>query len=70
MSSKSFQRMGNKIQKLRKSAGITQEEFADRLGISRTHIGHIEQGRKKPSLELLQKIAKYLKVTVSELIPF
>jgi DNA-binding XRE family transcriptional regulator len=33
-------------------------------------MGHIEQGRKQPSLELLQKIAKKLEVKVNELIPF
>ena len=68
--SKTYQKLGKKIQKLRKAAGSTQEDFAERINISRTHMGHIEQGRKKPSLELLEKIAKHLKVKVNELIPF
>lgn len=67
---KSYQKLGRKIQKLRKGTGSTQEKFAEKLNISRTHMGHLEQGRKKPSLELLEKIAKHLKVKVSELIPF
>lgn len=66
----SYQKLGRKIQKLRKAVGLTQEEMAERLNISRTHMGHLEQGRKKPSLELLEKIAKHLKVKVNELIPF
>lgn len=67
---KAYQKLGNKIQKLRKLTGLTQEQFAERINISRTHMGHIEQGRKKASLELLQKIAKALGVKVKDLIPF
>lgn len=67
---KQYQKLGKKIQKLRKATAYTQEEFAERLNISRTHMGHIEQGRKQPSLELLQKIAKALGVKTKDLIPF
>lgn len=59
--------LGRKVQRLRKAEGYTQEELAEHLGISRTHMGHIEQGRKSPSLELIDKIAKKLKVKVSDL---
>ncbi len=55
-------KLGKTIQKLRKQAGYgSQEEFAEALGLSRTHVGHIEQGRKNPSMEVLVKIAKKLK---------
>lgn len=61
-------KLGKKIQKLRKAAGYSsQEEFAEALGLSRTHVGHIEQGRKNPSMEVMVKIAKKLKVDISEL---
>jgi len=60
-------RLGKKIQRLRKAQGITQEAFAEKLHISRTHMGHIEQGRAAPSLKLLTKLAKALNVPVSEL---
>lgn len=56
-------KFGRKIQKRRKGMGITQEELADRLNLSRTHMGHIEQGRKSPSMEVLTKIAKALKTS-------
>lgn len=59
--------LGEKVQRLRKSEGYTQEKLAEHIGISRTHMGHIEQGRKSPSLEIIDKIAKKLKVKVSEL---
>lgn len=59
--------LGEKVQRLRKTQGYTQEELAEYIGISRTHMGHIEQGRKSPSLELVDRIAKKLKVKVSDL---
>ncbi len=61
------ERLGNKIQKLRKSFDLSQEALAAKLGISRTHMGHIEQGRKSPSLKLLTKISKELKSDISDL---
>lgn len=64
------ERLGKRIQKLRKERGLTQEEMAEKLNISRTHMGHIEQGRKAPSLKLMDKIARVLKVKVQELFPF
>ena len=61
-------KLGKKIQRLRKEVGYeSQEKFAESLGLSRTHIGHIEQGRKNPSMEVLVKIAKKLRVDISEL---
>ena len=56
-------KFGHKIQKRRQELGITQEELADRLNLSRTHMGHIEQGRRSPSLEVVNKIAKDLKTS-------
>ncbi len=61
------EKLGKKIQKLRKSAGYSQEKFSELLKISRTHAGHIEQGRKSPSLKLMERIARVLKVKVSDL---
>ena len=45
----------------------TQEELADKIGVSRAYMGYIEQGRNAPSLEVLEKIAKHLKMSMSEL---
>lgn len=61
--------LGKKIQRLRKSLGYSQEKFAEKIGISRTHIGHIEQGRKSPSLKSLEKISRALRVKISDLFP-
>ena len=67
--SKTRLKLGKRIQKLRKALDYSQEKFAEIIGISRTHIGHIEQGRKSPSLKVLERIAKVLKVKTGDLFP-
>jgi DNA-binding XRE family transcriptional regulator len=57
--------LGKKIQKRRKELELTQEELGDKVGISRAYMGYIEQGRYAPSLEVLEKIAKALKCSIS-----
>ncbi|AKM82915.1 hypothetical protein A2422_03005 [Candidatus Woesebacteria bacterium RIFOXYC1_FULL_31_51] len=56
--------LGKKIQKRRNQIGLTQEELADKVGISRAYMGYIEQGRNGPSLEVLSKIARILKISI------
>lgn len=60
-------RFGRKVQKLRKGLGFSQENLADILKISRTHMGHLEQGRKAPSMQLVEKMAKAQKTQVKDL---
>lgn len=60
--------LGKKIQKFRKKTGMSQEEVAYKIKISRAYMGYIEQGRNAPSLEVLQKIAKAIKVKLSDLV--
>ena len=59
--------LGKRIQKMRKMAGLTQEELAEKVNVSRAYIGYIEQARNTPSLELLEKIAKVLRIDLKEL---
>lgn len=56
--------LGKKIQKRRKEMGLTQEDVAYKVGISRAYMGYIEQGRNAPSLEVLEKIARILKISI------
>lgn len=60
-------KIGKKIQKIRKDHHLTQEELAEKVGVSRAYMGYIEQGRNTPSLEVLEKIAKHLKTPLGEL---
>jgi transcriptional regulator with XRE-family HTH domain len=58
------ERMGQRIASLRKLAGYTQEELAQRAGIQRTHLGRIEAGKYAVNLETLQAIAEALDMTL------
>ena len=49
---------------------ISQEKLAEKVGISTAYMGFIEQGRYIPSMQVLQKLSRILKIKVSELIPF
>ena len=57
-----------KLQQLRRSRGITQEELAEALYVSRTAISKWESGRGYPNIESLKCIAKFFSVTVDELL--
>ena len=56
----------NKLDELRKLNGLTQEEFAKELRVSRQTISAIENGKYKPSLDLAFEIAKYFDKTIEE----
>jgi len=57
-----------KLQKLRKQRGLTQEELAESLFVSRTAISKWEQGRGYPSIDSLKAIAKLFSVTIDDLL--
>ena len=57
-----------KLQELRKQKGLTQEELAEKLYVSRTAISKWESGRGYPNIESLKAIAKFFSVTVEELL--
>jgi len=59
--------LGKRIQKIRKRMELTQEELAEKVGISRAYMGYIEQGRYSASLEVIEKIAKVLRIKMSGL---
>lgn len=60
--------LSEKIQKLRKDRGLTQEQFAQQLFVSRTAVSKWETGRGTPSMESLQMIARICEVTLDELL--
>jgi len=57
-----------RIKKYRSEVRMTQEDLAEKVGVSRVYIGYVEQGRNTPSLEILGKIAKALKVRLSDIV--
>ena len=57
-----------KLQELRKQKGLTQEELAEVLFVSRTAISKWESGRGYPNLDSLKAIAKFYGVTIDRLL--
>ena len=58
------QRMGQRIATLRKAAGMSQDQLADKAGIGRTHLSRIEQGKYDVTFWIVQQIAEALDMTV------
>lgn len=59
--------MWKKIEKLMKSQGLNQEQLAKKMDVHSSTVSDLKKGRiKKPSFELIEKIAKALKVSMDE----
>jgi ribosome-binding protein aMBF1 (putative translation factor) len=65
-----LQRFGDKLQKARKAKGMSQEDLAARLVMHRSYVGMIERGERNPTITTLYEIAKALKVSAFDLLPF
>ena len=57
-----------KLQELRKRSGLTQEELAQALFVSRTAVSKWESGRGYPNIDSLKAISAYFQITVDELL--
>ena len=57
-----------KLQELRKSRNLTQEELAEALFVSRTAVSKWESGRGYPSIDSLKEISRYFSITIDELL--
>ena len=60
--------MAKRIQKLRDERGWSQVQLAAKAGISREYLARLETGRQDPRVSVLLKIARALKVKVSDLV--
>lgn len=58
--------MKNRLEELRKARGMTQEELAETLEVSRQTVGSLENGRYNPSILLAFKIARLFETTIEE----
>ena len=59
--------MKNRLEQLRKQRGISQEELADALQVSRQTVGSLENGRYNPSILLAFKLARFFVMTIEEI---
>ena len=62
-----FVQLGINIKKYRNLQNLTQQELADKSGITLNHLGKIEVAYSRPSLDTIIDIANALNITVSEL---
>lgn len=60
-------KFGMRVRELRKEQGLSQEDLGFKANIHRTYIGAVERGEQNVSLDNIGRIAKHLKVTLSEL---
>lgn len=63
-----YYQIGQQIRKARKACGYSQEELAEKVDISTTHMSHIETGNTKLSLPVLVRIAEVLEVRTDDLL--
>ena len=61
-------RLGNIIKEKRKKTGLSQENFANKIGIDRTYYSAIENGKHNLSILQIKKIADGLNIKISELL--
>lgn len=59
--------MKNRLEEIRKSRGIKQEDLAAALEVSRQTIGSLENGRYNPSIMLAFKIARYFGMSIEDI---
>ena len=60
--------LGERMNALRVARGISQEDFAARVGLDRTYVSGIERGLRNPTLLVLLRLAQALEVPVTELL--
>ena len=63
-----YYKIGQKIRKIRKAHGLSQEKLAEKAGVSTTHMSHIETGNTKLSLSVFVDIANALEVRTDDLL--
>ncbi len=61
-------KIGKKLYTLRQRQGLTSRQLGEILGVSHGHILRIEKGQKRPSIDLVAKMALFFKVSTDQLI--
>ncbi len=70
MNGKLYRQIGRRIRELRRLANLTQEELAEKAGLSVQYIGFIERGQAKATLDSLVKIARGLGARIEDVFRF
>lgn len=64
----SSERLGERVRTMRRGAGLTLDELAERAGVSRAMLSKVERGEKNPTLVVAARISEGLSVTLTQLI--
>jgi transcriptional regulator with XRE-family HTH domain len=59
-------KIGQRIKKLRKDIGLSQESLAYKSEVDRTYVTDVENGRRNVSVEILERLIKALDVSIAE----
>jgi len=65
---KLFRELGKRIADMRKLKGFTQSTLGDKAGLDRVAIGYIEQGKRRPTVTTLYRIAQSLGISLENLV--
>ena len=61
--------IGAQIKRLRERRGWTQTALADKVDLHRVSLAQLERGAKRPSLDMLERLAKALDIEVRDFLP-
>ena len=64
------QKLGKNLKRIRNEKGVTQERLQELSGLDRGYISGVERGVRNPSIRNIERLAKALKVSVSDLTSF
>jgi len=64
----SSKRVGMKLKQFRTQSGLTQVAVGKKVRVTQAYIALLEKGKQNPTLDVLERLAKALKVTVGELV--
>jgi transcriptional regulator with XRE-family HTH domain len=62
------QKLGDNLKKIRTKKGITQIEISKKLGVNRSFVSNLENGKTNPTLATITKLAQVLGVSTNELL--
>lgn len=70
MNTKILEKLGKNIKKYRLESNLTQEQLAEIVGIHPTYVGKLEMGKNNPSVKMLFKITRALKISFCDIFDF
>jgi transcriptional regulator with XRE-family HTH domain len=62
------ERLGRNLRNHRERMGLSQEKFADVLGLHRTYVSDLERGTRGPTIDVIEKMALALRVSAGSLL--